>query len=171
MLGKNYLEHWIDAFQQAKYRSGFKWAVMWANHNRPGSHTKEDWIAVVNRWIGKYFNTDEYLQMDGKPVVFIWDTANLRRDLGGSEAAAEMLALADKMVREAGLKGRDVLGDECDKRRYLEIGRLCGAYELPLVVRCRLDVERPKLFSRLTPSRIVPPKPGPRAKNCAWTQG
>jgi hypothetical protein len=103
--GENYLEHWIDAFQQAKYRSGFKWAVMWANHNRPGSHTKEDWIAVVNRWIGKYFNTDEYLQMDGKPVVFIWDTANLRRDLGGSEAAAEMLALADKMVREAGLKG------------------------------------------------------------------
>ena len=40
--GSRQLEHWIQGFQQARYKSYFKWAVMWANHNGPGSHSLED---------------------------------------------------------------------------------------------------------------------------------
>lgn len=103
--GSLYLEHWIDAFQQAKYRSYFKWAIMWANHNPKCENGREDWIKVVNQWLGKYLKTPEYLWLNGKPAVFLWSTERIREDAGGSEAAAEWLALADKMAREAGLPG------------------------------------------------------------------
>ena len=33
--GNRHLEHWIKGFQQAKYKSYLKWAMMWANHNGP----------------------------------------------------------------------------------------------------------------------------------------
>ncbi|MBR6060289.1 MAG: glycoside hydrolase family 99-like domain-containing protein, partial [Victivallales bacterium] len=102
-----YLEHWIDAFQKAKYRSSLKWAVMWANHNPPGSHSCEDWINVTKHWIGKYLQTPEYLRLNGKPAIFIWSPEGLRRDVKGSENVAELFAISDKMAKEAGLPGID----------------------------------------------------------------
>ena len=103
--GNLYLEHWIDAFQKAKHRKYLKWAVMWANHNPPGSHSKEDWITVTKHWIAKYLKTPEYLQLNGKPVIFIWTTEGLRKDVGGSENVAELFTISDKMAKEAGLPG------------------------------------------------------------------
>ena len=105
--GTLYLEHWIDAFQKAKYRSSLKWAVMWANHNPPGSHSCEDWINVTKHWIGKYLQTPEYLRLNGKPAIFIWSPEGLRRDVKGSENVAELFAISDKMAKEAGLPGID----------------------------------------------------------------
>ena len=103
--GTLYLEHWIDAFQQAKHRKYLKWAIMWANHNPPGAHSREDWITVTKHWIAKYLKTPEYLQLNGKPVIFIWTTEGLRKDMKGSENVAELFAISDKMAKEAGLPG------------------------------------------------------------------
>ena len=103
--GNLYLEHWIDAFQKAKHRKYLKWAIMWANHNPPGAHSREDWITVTRHWIAKYLKTPEYLQLNGKPVIFIWSTEGLRKDMKGSENVAELFAFSDKMAKEAGLPG------------------------------------------------------------------
>ncbi len=86
------LEHWIKAFQKAKYRSSFKWAVMWANHTGAGTHSSEDWKTVTKYWLDNYFNTPEYYTIDGKPVVMIWDQSIVDGDMI-AEAAKEGIKL------------------------------------------------------------------------------
>ena len=90
--GKISLDHWVRAFQRAKYRSSLKWAVMWANHTGPGTHSTEDWKEVTKFWLDNYFNTPEYYTIDGKPVVVIWDHSIVDNDMI-NEAKEEGLAL------------------------------------------------------------------------------
>ena len=102
--GDQYLDHWIKAFQKARYKSCLKWAVMWANHNEEGSHSEEDQRQVARFWIDNYFNTPEYYRIDDKPVVMIWSPQNMNRDLGG-DGCKRLLELSRKMAVEAGYKG------------------------------------------------------------------
>ncbi|MBQ9812336.1 MAG: glycoside hydrolase family 99-like domain-containing protein [Thermoguttaceae bacterium] len=90
--GRISLDHWVRAFQQAKYRSHLKWAIMWANHTGYGTHTSEDWEVVTQYWLDNYFNTPEYYTIDGKPVVVMWDTSIVDHDMI-EEAKAEGLDL------------------------------------------------------------------------------
>ena len=104
--GNRHLEHWLhEAYMKARYRKHLKWAVMWANHNPPGSHSADDWRKVTQYWIDHYFKTEEYYRIDGMPAVFIWSPGNIRRDIGGSGQAAELYAMSQRMAREAGLPG------------------------------------------------------------------
>ena len=104
--GNRHLEHWLhEAYANSRYKSHLKWAIMWANHNRPGSHSLEDWREVTQYWIDRYLKTDEYYCIDGRPAVFIWSPQNIRNDLGGSDKAKELYDLSQKMAREAGLPG------------------------------------------------------------------
>ena len=103
---RRWLEHWLhDAYMNARYRDRLKFAIMWANHNPPDTHSREDWRRVTRYWIEHYFPLDEYYRIDGKPAVYIWDPRNIRRDLGGSEGAAELYQMSQKMAREAGYEG------------------------------------------------------------------
>jgi hypothetical protein len=104
--GNRQLEHWLhEAYAEARYKHRLNWAIMWANHNRPGSHSLEDWRQVTQYWIDHYLKTPEYYLIDGRPAVFIWSPQNIRQDLGGSEKAEELYALSQKMARDAGLPG------------------------------------------------------------------
>ena len=114
--GNQHLEHWIKGFQQAKYKSYLKWAMMWANHNGPGSHSLEDQAKVTQYWIDNYFNTPEYYCIDGKPVVMIWSPAGMDKDviaiekkkgneLEKGEGVKQLLDLSQKMAKAAGFKG------------------------------------------------------------------
>jgi hypothetical protein len=114
--GNRHLEHWIKGFQQAKYKSYLKWAMMWANHNGPGSHSVEDQAEVTKYWIDNYFQTPEYYCIDERPVVVIWSPEGMDRDvielerkkgnqLSKGEGVKKLLDLSQKMVKEAGLKG------------------------------------------------------------------
>ena len=114
--GNKHLEHWIKGFQQAKYKSYLKWAMMWANHNGPGSHSLEDQAKVTKYWIDNYFNTPEYYCIDGTPVVMVWSPAGMDGDvieiekkkgneLKKGEGVKRLLDLSRAMAKEAGFKG------------------------------------------------------------------
>ncbi len=103
--GNRHLEHWVQAYQRARYRGYLKWAMMWANHNRPGSHSEEDMRKVARFWVDHYFAMPEYLRLEDKPVVMIWSPANIRRDLGGKDGGKRALEIARQVAREAGYKG------------------------------------------------------------------
>ncbi|MCF0234221.1 MAG: glycoside hydrolase family 99-like domain-containing protein, partial [Thermoguttaceae bacterium] len=114
--GKVSLEHWIKAFQRAKYKKYLKWAAMWANHTGPGTHSSEDMVAVTKYWIDNYFNTPEYYRIDGKPVVIIWDRSVVDNDmiaeakkngveLKPGEGTAKALAIARQTAVDAGFPG------------------------------------------------------------------
>jgi len=114
--GHQQLDHWVKAFQKSRYKSMFKWAMMWANHNGPGSHSEEDQQNVTKFWIENYFNTPEYYTIDGRPVVMIWspegmddDVRSIERSKGNElrkgEGVKKLLDLSQSMVTAAGFKG------------------------------------------------------------------
>lgn len=104
-LGNQHLRHWFDAYRNARYRDMLEVAIMWANHNPPGSHNRDDWRAVTREWIDTYFNLPAYYRIDGKPAVFLWDPSLIRTDLGGSQAVKEAFGESQAMAREAGYDG------------------------------------------------------------------
>lgn len=103
--GRQQLTHWFEAYKEARYRDQLQVAIMWANHNPPNTHSREDWRAVTREWIDHYFPLDSYYRIDGKPAVFIWDAKAIRSDLGGSDEATAALAESQEMAREAGFEG------------------------------------------------------------------
>jgi ubiquinone/menaquinone biosynthesis C-methylase UbiE len=104
--GNRHLEHWVhSAYMKARFRKYLKWAVMWANHNPPHTHSSEDWQQVTRYWIENYFGMEEYYRIDGRPAVFIWSPGGIRNDVGGSAKAAELYAMSQRMARDAGLPG------------------------------------------------------------------
>ena len=104
--GNRQLEHWLhNAYGKARYRKYLKWAVMWANHNPPNTHSVEDWRQVTQYWIDNYFNMPEYYRIDNRPAVFIWAPQNVRNDLGGSGEAAKLYAMSQEMAKAAGYPG------------------------------------------------------------------
>jgi len=114
--GVQRLDHWVKGFYEAKFRKYLKWYVMWANHDQPGSHTTEGWIAVTKWWIDHYFKTPEYYKVNGKPAVVVWSRFNVDNDfiaeaakhgetLKPGEGCRRAFDLSDRLVREAGLPG------------------------------------------------------------------
>lgn len=103
--GAQSLLHWFEAYREARYRDLLDVAIMWANHNPPGSHSREDWRRVTQEWIDNYFTLDTYYHINGKPAIFLWDATILRNDLGGSAAVAEAFAESQEMARAAGHDG------------------------------------------------------------------
>ncbi len=101
--GQRHLEHWVHAFAKARYRRYLQWCVMWANHNRPGTHSVSDQIAVTRYWIQHCFNMPEYLHFHGRPVVIVWSPQNMERDMRGKGGAAALLAASQKTMHQAGL--------------------------------------------------------------------
>ena len=102
--GKMILEHFVRAFQKARYRRHLKWAVHWCNHTGPNSHSFEDMRDVTRFWCTNYFNTAEYYRIDGKPVVMIYSAENLDRDLG-EDGCKKALAIAREEAVKAGYPG------------------------------------------------------------------
>ena len=103
--GAQHLDHWVKAFYRAKYRKYLKWAMMWANHNAPGSHSEADQRAVTKFWIENYFNTPEYLRIDDKPVVWMWSPQNMQHDMDKQGGCRRLLEISREMAVAAGFKG------------------------------------------------------------------
>lgn len=103
--GNRHLEHWVQAFEKARYRRYLKWCMMWANHNAPGTHSEEDQRAVTKYWIEHCFNMPEYYTIDGRPVVIIWSPQNMRRDMADKGGAKRLLDISQEVAKAAGLKG------------------------------------------------------------------
>jgi sialidase-1 len=103
--GRQQLTHWFEAYRKAKYQDMLKVAIMWANHNPPGTHSADDWLKVAAHWITAYFSLPGYYRIDGKPAIFLWDPKGLRNDLGGSEAVHQAFEKSQEMAHNAGFGG------------------------------------------------------------------
>lgn len=103
--GRQQLTHWFEAYRKAKYRDYLKVAIMWANHNPPGTHSADDWLKLTGHWIDRYFSLPGYYRIDGKPAVFIWNPQGIRNDLGSSEAVRKVFDESQARARNAGYGG------------------------------------------------------------------
>ena len=96
---------WSETFQRARYRRHLKWCLQWGiysswNHK----FTADDMRAAATYWCEHYFNTDEYLKIDGRPVVDIYTGYELKAKFGEAEARG-FLEAAQECARKAGFPG------------------------------------------------------------------
>lgn len=103
--GSQHLTHWFEAYRKARYRDMLRVAVMWANHNPPGSHSRDDWRAVTREWVDRYFSLPSYYRLNDTPAVFLWAPNLIRSDLGGSAEVKAAFAESQQTAREAGYRG------------------------------------------------------------------
>ncbi len=103
--GARKLEHALhNGYMKARYRNLLKFCLLWANHNQPKTSSLEDCITVTRFWIEHYFRQPEYLTIDGKPVVFIFQPSRLTEDLGG-EGVRKAFDVMRQECLNHGLKG------------------------------------------------------------------
>lgn len=111
-----------DGFLKASNNSKVKFYLMWANHdvcniwdkrisNLPenliwdGSVDRKEFEIIAKRMIEKYFSHPSYYKIDSKPVIMIYDTANLIRGLGGVKASRDALEWFRKETENSGFPG------------------------------------------------------------------
>jgi len=94
-----------EGFVTARYRKLMKYTFLFDNTVRGTIQDHAGWRTVVQYWIDRYFKSDEFYKIDGKPVIIIYSPETLRNILGGSNGAKAGLEEARGMARKAGLKG------------------------------------------------------------------
>ena len=103
--GRRKLEHALhEGYLRSRFRSLLKFCLLWANHNRPGSSSEDDLLAVVDYWIDQYFWRPEYFAIDGRPVVIVFSSGRLRQDLG-SDGVKRAFDKARARARARGIPG------------------------------------------------------------------
>lgn len=104
-----FLSHCLDdGFLPAVQGTGFKFGLMWANHNWIDIHPRSLWhqpeilyeggvdesafVKITDYVIEHYFRHPNYLLHDGKPFFSIYDLRTLLKGLGGFSSAKKALA-------------------------------------------------------------------------------
>ena len=103
-----------DALFKSRFGSQMKFTIMWENQRRgvAGIDDEKDLLEnLMPYWIEKFFKRDNYLKIDNKPVLFVYQPNDVSLDLGGDEQAK---AAFDKMriaCKDAGFDGMYILGE------------------------------------------------------------
>jgi len=97
---------------KSRYGSMFKFAIMWENANGADVSSRQDLMDnLLPFWIKNYFSRSNYLKVDGKPLLFIYDPPRLAQDLGGTLQARQAIEDMRRACRKAGFAGLTVLGE------------------------------------------------------------
>lgn len=129
--GMPFLEGCLDnGYLKARNNDRVKFYIMWANHDVPlfwdkrnadevfthinretiwrGGLGRPEFEKIAHRWIEKYFSQPSYYQIDGKPVLMIFDLANFVKGMGGIHQAKDALDWFRHEVLAAGFKGLEL---------------------------------------------------------------
>lgn len=119
--GQRKLEHALnDGFLKSTYGKFMKFALLWANHNPPQTNSISDLLNLTQYCIEKYFHLPNYLRIENKPVLFIFNPRGLTQDLG-SEKVKEAFSEMRKLCEKEGLNGLFIVGCMGNKERELKI--------------------------------------------------
>jgi hypothetical protein len=104
----------IDGLLKSRYADKMKFAIMWENQVAAKMGVTDEHDLMDNLfpyWIENYFKQPNYLKIDDKPVLFIYDTKSLVQDLGSVEKTASALRKMRQACKEAGFRGLWILGE------------------------------------------------------------
>ncbi len=103
-----------DGFLKARYNHLMKFCIHWCNHgmdwrdrawNRP---TDEDFqtpalVEMVEYLADNYFKLDNYLTIDGRPVLVVWDWRRLLQANGGPAGFGQAVEEMNRALRARGV--------------------------------------------------------------------
>ena len=132
---------------RAHWRDMMKFAIMYESSARWGASDREDLLTnVLPFWFEQYFSRENYLKIDNKPVVFLYDPQRQLRDLlGGDKGMSEALDACREAAKAKGFDGmifaEQIIGSddpiEGTKARgvdfcfYYHLGTWSGKLETP----------------------------------------
>jgi hypothetical protein len=94
---------------QARYQRYIKFAIMFENQaKRWGNAADEDDLIhnLLPWWAEQYFSKQNYLKIDGKPVLYIYQTDDFINSFGGTEeACVQAIARLDAEIKKYGFPG------------------------------------------------------------------
>jgi hypothetical protein len=104
------MTHALNAFLQAPNKHGVQFSIMWANHTNY-IFSKQQFDAMFRFWVQRYMFRNDYLKVNGKPVIFIFsaDVLNKNAEAIGMKSD-ELISMADAIFKEAGLSGIKFVG-------------------------------------------------------------
>lgn len=95
-----------DALFHAKFGDQMKFAIMYENSLRwAGTDARDLAENLMPFWTEQYFSRENYLKIDGKPVLFVCNPFRLQQDLGSIEAHRAALDACRAYAKEKGLGG------------------------------------------------------------------
>ena len=103
-----------DALFKSRYGDQMMFTIMWENQHqgRAGIDDEKDLLEnLMPYWIEKFFKRDNYLKIDGKPVLFVYQPISVSNDLGGDDKAKAAFNLMRDAAKKAGFAGLWILGE------------------------------------------------------------
>lgn len=103
-----------DALFKSKFVHKMKFTLMWENQSRgtAGISGEKDLMEnLMPFWMENYFKHPSYLQVDNKPVLFIYRPEFLIQDLGGVTNVVKAFEKMRQVCRDAGFDGLYLLGE------------------------------------------------------------
>ncbi|MGL4943795.1 MAG: glycoside hydrolase family 99-like domain-containing protein [Thermoguttaceae bacterium] len=103
-----------DALFKSRFGSQMKFTIMWENQRRgvAGIENEKDLLEnLMPYWIEKFFKRDNYLKIDNKPVLFVYQPNDVSLDLGGDDKAKAAFDAMREACKKAGFDGLYLLGE------------------------------------------------------------
>ena len=103
-----------DALFKSRFEKNMKFTIMWENQRRgfAGIADEKDLLEnLMPYWIEKFFKRENYLKIDNKPVLFIYQPHDVSRDLGGADKARAAFDAMREACKKAGFDGLYLLGE------------------------------------------------------------
>lgn len=84
--GQVLLNHALDAYLacDARLRARVKFCVNWITHSGFTPATETEWTACYENWVSQgYLEHPDYLRIDGRPVIYVFETDQPRKNAAG----------------------------------------------------------------------------------------
>ncbi len=95
-----------EALFNAKYQDKMNFAIMFENSPRWGTTDSEDIIEnLMPFWVENYFSKSNYLKIDNKPVLFIYNGIRLEEVFGDKETQRKAFDACRDYAKKCGFNG------------------------------------------------------------------
>jgi hypothetical protein len=111
------LDHWLEeGLFKSRFGDDFRFAIMWENWNKRfcGETSEADMLhKLLPFWIEHYFKRSNYLVIDNRPVLSIYNVEKFVEVMGSEARARRLCAAMDAACRNAGFDGLYLMGQYC----------------------------------------------------------